>query len=115
MGKIKAIKSRIPMSTGLAGKLGGRRQEPKRADPELLTAEHKAWRKAVLERAGYRCQAIENGQRCTKAAPDHRLFADHIVERKDGGAKLDPANGRCLCGSHHTQKTLAARLKRAPT
>lgn len=84
----------------------------KRADPELLTAEHKAWRQAVLTRAGYRCEAIENGRRCPKAAPQHRMFADHIVERRDGGALLDPANGRCLCGSHHTTKTAAVRARR---
>lgn len=103
------------MSGGLSAKLGGRRQEPKRADPELMTPEHKAWRKAVLERAGHRCQAIENGHRCTKAAPAHRMFADHIIERKDGGAALDVRNGQCLCGSHHTSKTLAARRDRTPT
>lgn len=112
MGKIKSIGSRISMSTGLAGKLGGRQQQPKRADPELLTQQHKAWRKAVLERAGYRCQWMDGARRCDKAAPHHRMFADHIVERKDGGVALDPRNGQCLCGSHHTQKTLAARRER---
>lgn len=40
------------------------------------------------------------------------MFADHVVEVKDGGAKLDPANGQCLCGSCHTRKTAAARKRR---
>ncbi|MCA0032739.1 HNH endonuclease signature motif containing protein [Mesorhizobium sp. B263B2A] len=83
----------------------------KKADAELLTPEHRAWRTAVLQRAGYRCQAIEDGKRCHVSAPA-RLFADHIVERKDGGAPLDPRNGQCLCGSHHTLKTHAERVKR---
>ena len=37
------------------------------------------------------------------------MFADHIVERKDGGADLDPRNGQCLCGRHHTMKTAQTR------
>lgn len=84
----------------------------KRADAELLTSEHRAWREEVLRRAGYRCEAIEGGRRCEKAAPAHRMFADHIRERRDGGAPLDPQNGRCVCGRHHTEKTLAERAKR---
>lgn len=84
---------------------------PKAADPELLTPEHQAWRTKVLQRAGYRCEAIEDGRRCSVTAP-RRLFADHIHERKDGGARTDPANGQCLCGRHHTLKTVQARASR---
>lgn len=83
----------------------------KRADPELLTPEHRAWRAEVLRRAGYQCEAVENGRRCRVAAPA-RLFADHKKERKDGGAPLDPANGACMCGRHHSLKTAAERAKR---
>lgn len=84
----------------------------KRADPELLTPEHRAWRRQVLERAGHRCEWNEGGLRCQKAAPQHRLFADHIRERSDGGAALDPRNGQCLCGQHHSLKTARARAAR---
>lgn len=84
----------------------------KRADPELLTPEHRAWRSEVLRRAGYRCQAKAGGGRCFRTMPTYRLFADHIVERRDGGAALDPANGQCLCGEHHTRKTMKARVAR---
>ncbi len=85
---------------------------PKVADAELQTSEYRRWRDEVYRRAGYRCQAVDDGRRCAKAAPMHRMFADHIVERSDGGALLDPANGQCLCGSHHTTKTIAARARR---
>lgn len=85
---------------------------PKRADPELLTGAHRAWRKTVLQRAGFRCEYVEAGARCRKAAPLHRMFADHIIERRDGGDPLDPDNGQCLCGSHHTLKTAAQRARR---
>ncbi len=82
------------------------------ADRELLTSDHRAWRAAVLNRAGWQCEATDAGQRCLNRHPGHRLFADHIVERKDGGAALDPGNGRCLCGTHHALKTLAERARR---
>ncbi|MER8762879.1 HNH endonuclease signature motif containing protein [Mesorhizobium sp. M0968] len=85
---------------------------PKKADPELLTPEHRAWRTQVLQRAAFRCEWVENGRRCIKAAPHDRLIADHIVERKDGGAALDVANGQCLCVQHNTLKGIRARAAR---
>lgn len=106
MAKIPRIGSRIPTVDTRRIKL-----PEKSADPELLTKEHRAWRAAVLERAGYRCEAIDHGERCQVRAPA-RLFADHIVERRDGGAPLSMANGQCLCGSHHTRKTAAERAAR---
>jgi hypothetical protein len=41
-----------------------------------------------------------------------RIFGDHIVERKDGGAYLDEDNVQLLCGSCHTAKTAQARAAR---
>ena len=74
--------------------------------PIYLSAEHRAWRAAVLNKAGHRCQYPGCGR------SGIRLFADHIVELSDGGAPSDPANGQALCGSHHTLKTAAERAKR---
>jgi 5-methylcytosine-specific restriction protein A len=37
------------------------------------------------------------------------MFADHIVELKDGGLLLDLRNGQCLCGAHHEIKTVQAK------
>lgn len=80
--------------------------------PRLHGREYTRWRTIVLDRAGHRCEWIEGGQRCTKAEPAHTLFADHIVERQDGGALYDPANGQALCGSHHSRKTALERARR---
>jgi 5-methylcytosine-specific restriction enzyme A len=89
------------------------RPQAKTADPFYLTQEYRAWRMKVIRNAGRRCQAIEDtGRRCTKAEPYHRMFADHIVELRDGGAPYDLANGMCVCGSHHTAKTMRARAER---
>jgi 5-methylcytosine-specific restriction endonuclease McrA len=76
---------------------------PKRADPEIMTSAHKAFREAVLKRAGYRCE------NCGKHGGV--LYADHVVERADGGA-THPANGRCLCARCHTHKTNRERARR---
>lgn len=82
-------------------------------DPYLKTATHKQWAAFVLKRAGYRCEWVEAGQRCTVAYPPHRLVADHVIERRDDMSKAnDPANGRALCVRHHQIKTQMARAKR---
>ncbi|MBA9071784.1 hypothetical protein FHR71_005570 [Methylobacterium sp. RAS18] len=89
------------------------RPAPKQADPELLTSEHKAWRQEVLKRAGWKCQApgcTAHGRR-----GGIRLYADHIVERRDGGDPLDPKNGQALCPPHHQKKTAAERARRMGT
>ena len=85
---------------------------PKVAAPVYQSAEYRQWREAVIARAGRRCEAVVDGVRCGKAEPRNRMFADHIVEIKDGGAPFDVGNGQCLCGGHHTAKTAQARAAR---
>ena len=86
---------------------------PKQADKVYHTPEYRAWREAVIARAGRRCQAVDDhGRRCWKAEPGHRMFADHIMELRDGGEPFDLSNGQCLCGSHHVAKTASARAIR---
>jgi hypothetical protein len=87
-------------------------QRFKRADPFYASPEFRAWRAKVVARAGGRCEAITYGQRCTRAQPMHRMFADHIVEIRDGGPPFDVANGQCLCGPHHLMKTAQTRRDR---
>src|SRR5690242_15349093 len=71
----------------------------KTVDPFYLTPEYRAWRDEVIKRANGTCEAPGCGRR------EPRMFADHRVERRDGGAPYDLANGQCLCGSCHTTKT----------
>lgn len=108
MGKIRTLAPLVPRSTGFTVK-----PPPKRADAELLTEQHRAWRLVVCRRAGWRCEWVENGVRCGKSAANgDRMVADHIVERADGGAHLDPANGQCLCIQHNTLKGSQSRAAR---
>lgn len=53
------------------------------------------------------------GSFCQRCGSRHRVIADHIVERKDGGADLDESNVELLCAACHNRKTAAARAARA--
>ena len=89
------------------------RPPPKVMEPIYNTPAFIAWRAEVIGRAGRRCEAVDkDGHRCGKAWPEHRIYADHIVELRDGGKPFDPSNGQALCASHHTIKTVKARARR---
>ena len=68
-------------------------------------------RAAILNRDNYTCVRPGCGRHGGKFGGE-RMFVDHIVERKDGGADFDPENLETLCGGHHTEKTHAARVER---
>ncbi len=42
-----------------------------------------------------------------------RMILDHVLERKDGGLALDPANTQWLTMSEHQAKTAKAKARRA--
>lgn len=77
---------------------------PKVADPFYKTREWVALVASVIEERGRRCEC------CGRIGC--RIFGDHIVELQDGGAPLDRANVRLLCGSCHSLKTAAERARR---
>lgn len=78
--------------------------QPKQAAAHYQTPEHQAWRKTVLARANGACQ------HCHRT--NTRLFADHVIELRDGGAALDSTNGQALCGACHSKKTAEIRQSR---
>ncbi|MEM7301906.1 MAG: HNH endonuclease signature motif containing protein [Pseudomonadota bacterium] len=80
------------------------RVPPKKAERFYQSKEWRALVARVNRERGSRCQVPGCGS--TK-----RVIADHIIERKDGGAELDPANIQLLCQSCHNAKT--AKAKRA--
>lgn len=85
------------------------RPQPKVADPFYTTAEWKQFRDQIIAERGARC---ENPRCRTPRGPWGRVIVDHIVELRDGGAKLDRSNVQILCYSCHTQKTMEARAVR---
>jgi 5-methylcytosine-specific restriction enzyme A len=80
------------------------RTPPKIADTFYHSIE---WRKLVSKLKKQR------GNWCQRCGSKHRVIADHIIERRDGGNELDPSNIELLCQAHHNQKTAEARKRRA--
>jgi 5-methylcytosine-specific restriction enzyme A len=76
------------------------------ADKFYSSLEWIALRDRVRREAGGRCQTPGCGR------IERRMYADHRVELKDGGAPLDRRNVWLLCGSCHSLKTAAARARR---
>lgn len=102
---------RWPRVAAVDLRIGIRPRPAKTADPHYGTPEHRAWRKAVIDRAFGTCEAVDpDGRRCGRA--EARMFADHVIELRDGGAPFDLANGQALCGGCHSRKTAAERAKR---
>lgn len=100
MGRLKAFGARVG---GMDPKV---RAAPKTAEGFYSSA---AWRGLVADRKrdpDYRAARA-------RARPGERLILDHVVERKDGGADLDPANTVWLTFGEHQAKTARARAARA--
>ena len=98
---------------------------PKRVDPFYTSQEWRSLVATLIERRGRRCE------QCGKTHEDDgtpvRIIGDHIHERKDGGADLDPMNVQLLCtrsggngrihsdgrrGGCHARKTAEAAKRR---
>ena len=100
MGRLKALGSRVGSMTAKV------RAAPKQAEGFYSSS---AWRELVRDRRRDPDYQLAR----QRAKPGERLILDHIVERKDGGADLDPANTEWLTFSEHQAKTAKARAARA--
>lgn len=100
MGRLKALPARI-------GAMPARVQAaPKVAEGFYTSAE---WRALVAMRK------LDPDYPAAKARgrAGERMILDHVRERRDGGAALDPANTQWLTFSEHQAKTAAAKARRA--
>jgi hypothetical protein len=100
MGRLRSLPSRLsapaPRLTAPA----------KTADPFYLSSEWAALKaRRRLDPDYYAARR--------RAKPGERLILDHIVERRDGGAELDPNNTQWLTWGEHNAKTAQARARRA--
>jgi 5-methylcytosine-specific restriction enzyme A len=84
---------------------------PKKAEEFYLSPQ---WRKFVV------MLILERGRRCEKCGAFRndqgepiRLFGDHIIELKHGGAPLDENNVKILCGKCHSVKTVQVRTRQS--
>ncbi|SDR20058.1 HNH endonuclease signature motif containing protein [Pseudovibrio sp. Tun.PSC04-5.I4] len=81
----------------------------KTVDPFYLTKAWRALARDMKQLRGYRCEACG----ADFSRRQDKLIADHMVERRDGGSDLDPANIQCLCIGCHNRKTAKARRNRS--
>jgi 5-methylcytosine-specific restriction enzyme A len=97
--RLRSLPNRIALLDTRSAKL-----PPKRADPFYLSPE---WRDLVADLLRLR------GRRCQQCGRTNtRIYADHILELADGGARLDHSNVQLLCGACHTRKSQAERARR---
>jgi hypothetical protein len=86
---------------------------PKQVDDHYNSPEHRAWALEVKRRAGWRCEHVEDGERCHNRHPTSVIYADHIKSLKDyPELALVPSNGRAACNSHNTRAGIQARAQR---
>lgn len=108
--------ARIPTLGSRIATLDTRKAKPlpKKADPHYQTAEHEQWARKVKNRAGWRCEHVENGVRCERSrAHGDRIYADHILEIRDRpDLKLSLDNGAAKCAEHNVRKGIEARAMR---
>lgn len=98
MGKLKTMSPRLGMLQCLV------RSMPKVAEGFYQSTE---WRTLAAQ------VKRERGCFCQRCGSTDRVIADHVIERKDGGAPLDKSNIELLCHKHHQAKTAKARGERA--
>ena len=80
----------------------------KTADAFYNSPEWRALKAEIIAERGLRCEDPQ----CERTTPPSRVFGDHIIELKDGGAPLDKRNVLLRCGACHTRKTAEARAER---
>lgn len=99
MGRLSAATSRLKTAGSTL------RVPAKKAENFYQSKEWKAAAAKAKKRAGYKCQS-------PGCSSSYRIIADHIVERKDGGADFDQANLQVLCMPCHNTKTAKAKTAR---
>lgn len=104
MGRLKALPSRV-------SSLPSRIVRPEKVvDPFYESREWREFVREIKRQRGFICEEVGCRKDCSAA--QRGLIADHIVERKDGGADFDPLNVRLLCTACHNRKTARERTRR---
>lgn len=84
----------------------------KKADPFYQSAPWVALMQSITAERGRRCEDPDHDRSLPRGGRNLRIYGDHIVELRDGGAALDPQNVMLRCPTCHGRKTSAERAKR---
>lgn len=85
------------------------RTPPKTTESFYGSAAWKALMREIIQERGRRC---EDPNCETPRGPWGKIYGDHIIEIRDGGAPLDKANILLRCSPCHGRKTAAERVAR---
>jgi 5-methylcytosine-specific restriction enzyme A len=86
------------------------RSPKKTADPVYSSAEWRSLIARIITQRGRRCEKC--GKYRGQDGRPIKVFGDHVVELRDGGALLDESNVQILCSDCHAAKTAAIRAAR---
>jgi 5-methylcytosine-specific restriction enzyme A len=101
-GVVKLIDSRV-------GMVGRRVAMPEKSvDPFYLSQGWRQFASVIKAQRGWQCEACKADMSSNRRA----CHADHVIERRDGGADFDPLNIAVLCQACHNGKTWRAKLAR---
>lgn len=104
--RLSTLPTRLPPAT-----TSRVRPPPKQAAPFYVSP---AWRRLIAEIIRHRGRSCEDqGHDPAQPHTGIRIYGDHVIELRDGGAALDPRNIVLRCGQCHNRKTAAERVKRA--
>jgi 5-methylcytosine-specific restriction enzyme A len=106
---IKLAPGRLGAVSGGRFKHDAETRAAKRADPFYVSPEWRAFRDQLFKERGRRC---EDPKCSTPRGPWKQVYGDHIIEIKDGGAKLSRDNVLLRCGVCHGRKTQDERERR---
>lgn len=106
--KIRKLAPRLAVTDTRAIK-----REAKVALPFYASPEWRGLMKTLIAERGRRCERVECRRSHDQNGHAVRIYGDHIVELRDNGAPLDPANIMLLCAVCHANKTANARAVRA--
>jgi hypothetical protein len=104
MSRLTMIGARVPAAAARLTK------RPKLTDAFYSSAEWRALVRDLIATRGPRCEDPQ----CTtqNRGADQRIYGDHVIELKDGGAPLDAGNVMLRCAPCHGRKTADEARKR---
>lgn len=105
MGKVKASASRVPTRSARVPTASSH-------NPFYSSKEWKDLVEEVIRERGRVCEEMQCARRFGRDGKPIRLIADHIIEIRDGGARLDKSNIKLVCFSCHSLKTARERANR---
>jgi 5-methylcytosine-specific restriction enzyme A len=86
------------------------RRPQNKANPFYHSEEWRSLIESIIRERGRICEDPQHDPATPRFGV--RIFGDHVIELKDGGARLNAGNIMLRCGACHTRKTAQSRRDR---